>query len=200
VFTVYCVHGLTTTVDLLRCVAVSFNVFDADGDGELSRAEVERMLLMASVSGLRVSGVGYNNRSKLAEVAKVVAQQVFDKFDADQVRPLQDLDFFFALFVLSVGATLCSLYLSLSSQLTCPLCANQSGTISRAEFMTGCANHPDVCEFMNMLDAHRSYGPIFLAWEKAQPRRPPPRIEVQLPAPMTRTPRKMKKKKYVELI
>jgi hypothetical protein len=48
------------------------------------------------------------------------------------------------------------LSLSLLTHLTCPLCANlQSKTISRAEFMTGCANHPDVREFMNMLDVYR---------------------------------------------
>jgi hypothetical protein len=88
----HCVCGLTTT--LLPFVGqVSFNVFDVDGDGELSRAEVERMLVTALISSLRVSGIGNPNMRKLAEIATVVAQEVFNKFDADQVRP-QDLHFF----------------------------------------------------------------------------------------------------------
>jgi hypothetical protein len=66
--------------------------------------------------------------------------------------------------------------------------------------MTGSANHPDVSNFMNMLDAHRGFSPIFAAWDKAKPPPPPRPYEVHLPAPMTRTPRKVKKKKYTALI
>jgi hypothetical protein len=85
--------------------SASFNLFDEDGNGELSEAEIERMLLMATRAVVRKRYNTHEDTKKatgntavtipeeLKGRIKEIVRGIFEKIDEDQVRALLLLPF-----------------------------------------------------------------------------------------------------------